>query len=73
MVTIKFEDGEVIEEVDATNFGYNIGKYGNMTVVLVGENPEEMISVHHNVRSAWKSGPAPTTAIDISSLPKKAK
>lgn len=72
MVKVQFNDGEVIEEADAVNFGYTLSKYGDVTVVLVGEDENTMISVHNNVRSAWKVT-APTTAIDISSMPKKGK
>ena len=72
MVKIRFMDGTETEEPDATNFGYTVNKFGDMTVVLVGEDESVMISVHNNVRSAWKvAAPAPTTAIDITSMPKK--
>ena len=75
-VKVVFDDGTVIEEIDAVNFGYTIGKTGVMTVVLVGDDANTMTSVHHHVRSAWvlPTAPAePTTAIDISSMPKKKK
>lgn len=72
MVKIQFNDGEVIEEADAVNFGYAVGKYGDMTVALVSDSENTLLSVHNNVRSAWNV-PGPTTAIDISSMTKKAK
>jgi hypothetical protein len=75
MVKVKFEDGSEIEEAEALDFGYAVGKYGDMTVALVGADPAVILSVHHRVRSCWKVGaPAePTIAFDISSIPKKTK
>lgn len=74
MVKIKFSDGTEIEEEGASNFGYSIGKYGEMTVVLVAEDDTTLLSVHTGVRSAWKTGVAGrATAFDISSIPKKVK
>ena len=80
MVRVEFTNPDlpVLAELDAVNFGYNLTKFGDMTVVLVDADGE-MISVHTGVRSAFRSGtapapaPEPTTAIDISSLPKKKK
>lgn len=72
------KDGNYVTilEKDAHHFGYNIGKYGEMTVVLADES-DNILSVHTGVRSAWNlpvTAPAePTTAIDITSIPKKAK
>src|ERR1700756_1032371 len=44
-VKVVFDDGTVIEEIDAVNFGYTIGKTGTMTVVLVGDDANTMTSV----------------------------
>lgn len=73
MVRIQFADQSVTEEPEAMNFGYKIDKYGGMTVVLVGADETTMLSVHNNVRSVWRvvDPSKPTTAFDISSLPKK--
>lgn len=78
MVRIQFSapgpDGNpvIIEEDDAVNFGYAVGKYGDMTIATVSDNENTLLSVHTGVRSAWNV-PALTTAFDISSLPKKGK
>lgn len=76
------KDGNTITimEERAKYIGYKIGKYGEMTVVLTDE-ADTLVSVHTGVRSAWanvsapaeKPAPESTTAIDISSLPKKKK